>query len=254
MIPRRSGEEIAMIDRACRVVRRVLGELSELAVPGITTGELDAHAEARCFELGAKPAFKGYMGYPSSLCISVNEEVVHGIPGRRRVEDGDLVSIDFGVRLEGYYGDSAITCEVGAVSAKEQRLSRVTQECLHEAIAQVRPGRHVQDIGHAVETHARQAGFSVVREFAGHGIGARLHEEPEIRNYGRRGRGPRIEKGMVFAIEPMITAGKATIRILEDGWTAVTRDGSPAAHWELVAVATEDGPRILGDPERPIEE
>lgn len=247
MIPCRGEDEIGKIDRACRVVRTVLGELSELAVAGITTAELDAHAEARCREVGATPAFLGYMEYPASLCISVDEEVVHGIPKRRRLKDGDLVSIDFGVRLDGYYGDSAITCEVGTVSEEGRRLSRVTRECLLKGIEQVQPGGHLQDIGHAVETHARRAGFGVVRDFAGHGIGTRLHEEPEVPNYGRRGRGPRIERGMVFAIEPMITAGKARVRVLEDGWTAVTMDGSLAAHWELVAVATDKGPRILGE-------
>ncbi len=248
MIARRSPQEIEKLDRACRLVREILAELAGAAQDGITTAELDRLAEKRALDAGAQCAFKGYMGYPASVCISVNEEVVHGIPGSRRLRAGDLVSLDFGVRLDGYYGDSAVTCGVGALDPESERLSRVTRESLFEAIAQVRPGHHVSDIGHAVERYATAAGFGVVREFVGHGIGTRMHEEPQIPNYGRPGQGPRIEAGMVFAIEPMITAGGPAVKVLRDGWTAVTRDGSRAAHWELVAAATEDGPKILGEP------
>ncbi|RMG48164.1 MAG: type I methionyl aminopeptidase [Acidobacteria bacterium] len=244
----RTPEEIDRIDRACRVVRTILSELAERVREGVTTAELDRYAETRAAEFGARPAFKGYMGYPASVCISVNEEIIHGIPSDRRLRRGDLVSLDFGVLLDGYYGDSAITCAVGEVSAEDARLSRVTRECLLRAIERVVPGGHISDIGHEVESHARSEGFSVVREFVGHAIGTRLHEDPQVPNYGRPGRGPRIAEGMVLAIEPMITAGEAEVKVLEDGWTAVTRDGSRAAHWELVVAATADGPRVLGGP------
>lgn len=248
MIARRSPEEIDRIDHSCRIVRTILAELDERAVPGVTTGELDAHAEARCRDFDAKPAFKGYMGYPAVLCVSINEVIVHGIPGSRKLEDGDLVSIDFGVLVDGYYGDSAITCLVGQVGDEARRLSTVTRECLMLAAEQVRPGRRIGDIGRAVEGHATGAGFSVVREFVGHGIGTRMHEEPQIPNYVVRRTTPRIEVGNVLAIEPMITAGDHAVRVLDDGWTAVTRDGSLAAHWELTIAATENGPRVLGEP------
>lgn len=244
----RSPAEIDRIDRACRVVRTILSELAEQVEEGVTTAELDRYAERRAAEIGARPAFKGYMGYPASICISVNEEIIHGIPRQRRLRKGDLVSLDFGVLLDGYYGDSAITCAVGEVSAEDARLSRVTRECLLQAIEKVVPGRHISDIGHAVESHATGAGFSVVREFVGHAIGTRLHEDPQVPNFGRPGRGPRIGEGMVLAVEPMITAGEAEVKVLEDGWTAVTRDGSRAAHWELVVAATAQGPKVLGGP------
>lgn len=248
MIVQRSVDEIDKIDRACAVVRTVLAELQEMARPGVTTAELDAHAEKRCAEFGAKPAFKGYHGFPACLCVSVNEEVVHGIPGERRLESGDMVSIDFGVRLDGYYGDSAVTVLVGEVDEESQRLSAVTRECLMRAIDQVRPGRSIGDIGEAVEEHASAAGFGVVREFVGHGIGTRMHEEPQVPNYRVSRSTPKIKVGNVLAIEPMITAGDFAVKVLEDGWTAVTRDGSRAAHWELAVAATEAGPRILGEP------
>jgi methionyl aminopeptidase len=246
MIARRTPEEIEKIDRSCWLVIDVLRELEGAVQEGVTTAELDRLAEARAVEAGARPAFKGYLGYPASVCVSVNEEVVHGIPGSRRLLRGDLVSLDFGVLLDGYYGDGAVTCGVGALAADDEALSRVTRESLLLAVEQVRPGNHISDIGHAVEHHASEAGFQVVREFVGHGIGARMHEEPQVPNYGRPGQGPRIEAGMVLALEPMIAAGSGAVKILEDGWTAVTRDGSRAAHWELVVAATADGPRVLG--------
>ncbi len=241
-------DEIDRIDRACRVVRTILAELDAMCREGVSTAELDRHAEARCADFGARPAFKGYMGYPASLCVSINEQVVHGIPGPRRLESGDLVSIDFGVLLDGYYGDSAITCLVGDVSDVDRELSRVTRECLMKAIEQVRPGRRIGDVGRAVEEHATAHALGVVREFVGHGIGTRMHEEPQIPNYRTNRATPRIEAGNVLAIEPMITAGNPEVRVLSDGWTAVTKDGSKAAHWELVVAATADGPRVLGDP------
>lgn len=244
---RRSPEEIAKIDRACRLVRQVLQQIAAMVAPGVSTGALDAHAEAVTRDRGAKPAFKGYMGYPASLCVSVNEEVVHGIPGPRVLREGDLVSLDFGALVDGYYGDSAITVAVGQVRPEDERLSRITRESLLKAVQEVRPGNHLEDIGHAVETHARAAGFGVVKEFVGHGIGTRLHEEPQVPNFGRPGRGAAIHEGLVLAIEPMITAGSPEVKVLEDGWTAVTRDGSRAAHWELVVAATAEGPRVLGD-------
>lgn len=248
MIARRSDEEVAKIDRSCRFVRETLAELSQMVRPGVTTAELDAYAEAKCRDAGAKPAFKGYMGFPACLCVSVNEEVVHGIPGPRKLEEGDLVSIDFGVLIDGYYGDSAVTCTVGAVAPEDERLSDVTRRCLLAAIEQVRPGHRIGDIGAAVEKVANEAGFGVVREFVGHGIGTRMHEEPQIPNYRISRSTPRIAAGNVLAIEPMITAGSHEVKVLGDGWTAVTRDGSRAAHWELVVAATDDGPRVMGDP------
>ncbi len=248
MIARRDDVEIAKIDEACRVVRAILGELSALAAVGVSTRDLDERAREKCAELGAKPAFLGYMGYPAAICASVNEEVVHGIPGPRKLRSGDIISIDFGVLLGGYYGDSAVTCLIGEVRPEDERLSRVTRECLHKAIEQVRPGNRIGDIGRVVEEHAKAAGFGVVREFVGHGIGTRMHEEPQIPNYRVTRTTPKIEVGNVLAIEPMITAGKEAVKVLEDGWTAVTCDGSRAAHWELVVAATASGPRVLGDP------
>lgn len=248
MIVRRTDEEVRKIDGACRLVQRVLRELQEAVREGLTTVELDQIAEARALEVGARPAFKGYMGYPASVCVSVNDEVVHGIPGARRLHVGDLVSLDYGVLLDGYYGDGAVTCGVGPLLPEDERLSRVTREALLLGVAQVRPGNHIADIGCAVEEHATAAGYQVVREFVGHGIGARMHEEPQVPNYGRPGQGPRIEPGMVLALEPMIAAGAGAVKVLSDGWTAVTRDGSRAAHWELVVAATPDGPRVLGEP------
>jgi methionyl aminopeptidase len=245
---RRNLQEIEKIDRSCGLVRTILSELEAMVQPGITTAELDRHAELRSKEAGGQPAFKGYMGYPASLCVSVNDEIVHGIPGDRVICPGDLVSLDFGVLLDGYYGDSAITVAVPPVKPEDERLSRVTRESLLRAVQEVRPGKHLNDIGHAVEAHASSAGFGVVREFVGHGIGTRLHEDPQVPNYGKAGSGPKLPEGVVLAIEPMITAGSPAVKVLEDNWTAVTRDGSRAAHWELVVAATADGPRVLGGP------
>jgi methionyl aminopeptidase len=243
----RSGPEIAKIDASCRIVREILRELEPMVCQGTTTAELDDFAERRTLEEGARPAFKGYRGYPASLCVSINAEVVHGIPGSRALENGDLVSLDFGVVKDGYYGDSAVTYMVGEVNGTARRLVEVTRECLMRGIDQVRPGRRLSDIGRAVQDHAEAQGFGVVREFVGHAIGTRLHEDPQVPNFvGGDTPDMRILAGMVLALEPMITAGDFGVKVLDDGWTAVTQDGGLAAHWELCCVALPDGPQVLG--------
>jgi methionyl aminopeptidase len=242
----RSAAELERMREAGRLVGEVLAELSAMVAPGITTADLDEAAERRILAAGAVPAFKGYHGYPATICASINEEVIHGIPsGRRVLEAGDVISIDVGASLDGYYGDSAVTLPVGPVSEEAATLLRVTDEALHKAIARVRPGGRVSDIGHAVQQHVEAFGFSVVREFVGHGIGQRMHEEPQIPNYGEPGRGPRLAEGMVLAIEPMVNAGKAAVKVLADGWTAVTRDGSLSAHFEHTVAVTAGEPWIL---------
>ena len=234
--------------RASALVAQVLVELRARVKPGVTTAELDAHAEARVRDGGAEPAFKGYHGYPATICASVNEEVVHGIPSRRELVEGDVVSIDLGVLLDGFFGDAAVTVPVGRVSEQAADLLRVTEESLHRGIAASRVGGRVSDIGHAVQAHVEQHGFSVVREFVGHGIGVSLHEEPQIPNYGKPGSGPRLTEGMVLAIEPMVNMGKPAVRLLQDGWTAVTRDGLLSAHFEHTVAVTSDGPLVLTAP------
>jgi methionyl aminopeptidase len=231
---------------AGRLVGEVLTELAAVVAPGVTTAELDAMAEKRIVEAGATPAFKGYHGYPATICASINDEVIHGIPSARRaLEAGDVISIDVGASLGGYYGDSAITLPVGTVSGTAAELLRVTEEALYKAIEQVRVDARVSDIGHAVQRHVEAHGFSVVREFVGHGIGQRMHEEPQVPNYGEPGRGPRLAEGMVLAIEPMVNAGKAGVKVIADGWTAVTRDGSLSAHFEHTVAVTDGEPWIL---------
>jgi len=216
-----------------------------MVAPGVSTADLDAAAEAKVRAAGAEPAFKGYRGYPATLCASVNEQVVHGIPSRRVLAAGDIVSLDMGVRLNGYYGDSAVTVAVGPVSEEVTRLLRVTQEALQAGIAQVKVGGRISDIGHAIQRFVEGEGFSVVREFVGHGIGAALHEEPQIANYGEPGRGPRLAEGMTLAIEPMVNMGKPAVKVLADGWTAVTKDGSLSAHFEHTVAVTNNGPDVL---------
>jgi methionyl aminopeptidase len=219
----------------------------------VTTADLDELAEKRIRRAGATPAFKGYHGYPATICASVNEEVIHGIPsGRRILNEGDVISIDVGASLDGYFGDSAITLAVGQVSEEAATLLRVTDESLYKAIEAVKPGGRISDIGHAVQKHVEAYGFSVVREFVGHGIGQKMHEEPQVPNYGEPGRGPRLTEGMVLAIEPMVNAGKAAVKVLGDGWTAVTRDGSLSAHFEHTVAVTADGPWILTAREVPV--
>ena len=245
MIVCKSPREIEQMRRANALVAEVLAELAGMVKPGVTTAELDAAAERLVRAAGAEPAFKGYRGYPATLCASVNDEVVHGIPGDRALSEGDIISLDMGVKIDGFYGDSAVTVPVGTVTDEVKRLLSVTQESLQKGIAQVRLGGRVSDIGHAIQEHVEAAGFSVVREFVGHGIGAQLHEEPQIANYGEPGRGPRLAEGMVLAIEPMVNMGKPAVKVLRDGWTAVTRDGSLSAHFEHTVAVTKDGPLVL---------
>jgi methionyl aminopeptidase len=241
----KSAAEIQRMRPAGRLVAEVLAELRAAVKPGVTTADLDAMAERRIREAGGVPAFKGYHGFPATICSSVNDEVIHGIPSKRALEAGDVVSIDVGAVLGGFYGDSAITVPVGEVATEAAELLRVTEEALYQGIAEARPGRRISDIGHAVQRHVEAHGFSVVREFVGHGIGEKMHEEPQIPNYGEPGRGPRLVEGMVLAIEPMVNAGKPAVKVLKDGWTAVTRDGSLSAHFEHTVAVTAHGPEIL---------
>ncbi len=245
MIVRRSQAEIAKLRRANQLVGTVLGKLRAMVAPGVTTEEIDALAEALVLEAGATPAFKGYHGYPATVCASVNEQVVHGIPSKRPLVAGDIVSLDMGAVLDGYYGDSAVTVPVGEISAQAQELLRVTEESLFRGIEAVRPGARVSDIGAAVQQHVEAAGFSVVREFVGHGIGTSLHEEPQVPNYGPGGSGPRLAEGMVLAIEPMVNVGSPKVKVLSDDWTAVSVDGSLSAHFEHTVVVSAEGCEIL---------
>lgn len=245
MIVCRSASEIEKLARVNALVARVLAELVATVSPGVTTAELDSIAEQRLREAGAEPAFKGYHGYPATICASVNEQVVHGIPSERALIEGDIISIDMGAKLDGFYGDSAVTVPVGRVTPEAERLLTVTREALDRAVAAVRAGARVSDIGAAVQPFVEAQGFSVVREFVGHGIGTALHEDPQIPNYGTAGRGPRLAVGMALAIEPMVNAGKAAVKVLGDGWTAVTKDKGLSAHFEHTVVVTEDGCRVL---------
>jgi methionyl aminopeptidase len=242
----RTRDEIARIREAGRVVHDILRELAAAAIPGTTTAELDRLAQARTRDRGAEPAFLGYHGYPAAVCVSVNDEVVHGIPSPDRVlRDGDIVGLDFGVVLKGWYGDAAVTVPVGRASGPARALLEVTAGALAAAVEAARPDRRVGDLGAAVQAHVEPRGFSVVRDFVGHGIGRRLHESPQIPNFGAPGTGPRLRPGMVLALEPMVNAGGFEVETLDDGWTAVTRDGSLSAHFEHTVAVTEDGPEIL---------
>lgn len=232
--------------RSGAVVAQVLHEIEEMIRPGATTWDLDQFAFARTRELGAKPAFKGYHGFPATLCVSVNEEVVHGIPSKKRVlKDGDIVGVDFGVVLDGWFGDSARTFPVGKVKVDATKLIDITQKSLHLGIDEVRAGAHLFNIGAAVQNFVEQFGYSVVREFVGHGIGRSLHEDPQVPNFGVKGKGPLLKAGMVIAIEPMINAGKPEVKVLADGWTAVTVDRALSAHFEHTVAVTETGYEIL---------
>jgi methionyl aminopeptidase len=249
----RSAAELEKMREAGRLVGEVLTELTAQVAPGVTTAALDEIAEELIRRGGAIPAFKGYHGYPATICASINEEVIHGIPsGRRILNEGDVISIDVGASLDGYYGDSAVTLPVGKVSEEAASLLRVTEESLYKAIERVRVGGRISDIGHAVQQHVEAYGFSVVREFVGHGIGQRMHEEPQVPNYGEPGRGPRLSEGMVLAIEPMVNAGKPAVKVLADGWTAVTRDATLSAHFEHTVAVTAEGPWILTAREVPV--
>ena len=246
MIFIKSSSEIDQMRKSGQIVGRILDDVVKMVAPGVTTHELDRYAESRCRDFKVKPAFKGYQGYPATLCISINEEVVHGIPSSKRIlKDGDIVGIDFGVSLDGWYGDSARTVLVGNVSGDARRLVDVTEESLKKGIAQCVIGNRIFDIGHAVQNYVEGFGFSVVREFVGHGIGRALHEEPQVPNFGAKGKGLLLKAGMVLAIEPMINAGSHRVNVLDDGWTAVTEDHALSAHFEHTVAITEKGPEIL---------
>ena len=233
------------METANRIVAEILEGVKERIRPGVETRELDELAEELCRRRRVEPAFKGYRGYPRSICVSVNEEVVHGIPGARKLKTGDLVSLDFGVKHDGYYGDAAVTVAVGKVAPRARALLEATEASLYAGIAQVKTGKRLSDISHAVQTAVEGKGFAVIREFVGHGIGRSLHEDPQIPNFGPPGRGPLLQPGMTLAIEPMTSAGSWKVKILQDGWTAVTEDGSLAAHFEHTVALTENGVLIL---------
>ncbi|HBA61805.1 MAG TPA: type I methionyl aminopeptidase [Elusimicrobia bacterium] len=246
MIEIKTPNEIASMRKASRLVARTLGQLKAMVRPGVTTAELNDFAEKQIRGAGAEPAFLGYRGYPATLCVSINEEIVHGIPSDKRVvRKGDIVSLDLGAVCEGFYGDAALTVAAGEVSGGARKLVAVTERSLELALEQVRPGAKLGDVSSAVERFALENGMSVVREFTGHGIGRRLHEEPSIPNYGKPGTGPVLKAGMTLAIEPMLCLGRAEIIIRNDGWTAVSADGSLAAHCEHTVAVTEDGCEIL---------
>ncbi|MBW2559365.1 MAG: type I methionyl aminopeptidase [Deltaproteobacteria bacterium] len=245
MIILKSPEEVQKMGASNAIVAEVLTGLKEKVKPGITTSALNEYAEAVTQKRGAKPAFKGYGGFPFALCASLNSEVVHGFPSDRPLEEGDIISLDFGVFYNGYYGDSAITVAVGRIPASAARLMEVTEEALYKGIEQAREGNRLGDISFAVQSHAEKAGFSVVRDYVGHGIGKDLHEDPPVPNFGVSGRGVKLRAGMVIAIEPMINEGSYGVKVKPDGWTVVTDDGSLSAHFEHTIAVTEDGPVIL---------
>jgi methionyl aminopeptidase len=247
MVTLKSSREIEIMARAGRIVAGTLAHMREILRPGMTTGDLDAAAEKFIrSHPGATPSFKGLYGFPKTLCTSIDEEIVHGIPSSKRVlAEGSIVSVDVGVHLEGLHADSATTLPVGRISPEAERLLEVTEDCLAAGIAQARLGNHVGDIGHAVQQVAEEAGYGVVRELVGHGIGTRFHEEPQVPNYGAPRRGPRLLEGMTLAIEPMITAGDPATRTLGDKWTVVTADGNLSAHFEHTVAITANGPRVL---------
>jgi methionyl aminopeptidase len=245
MIIAKSKKELEKMRAAGRLVGQVLRELRRMAKPGVTTLEIDAAAEKMIRDAGALPTFKGYHGYPFSICASVNEQVVHGFPSNYKLKEGDIFSIDCGVTLDGFVGDTATTVPIGRISDELLKLIQTTEECLERAIEQCRPGRRVGDIGWAVQQHAEAHGYSVVRDYVGHGIGRRMHEEPQIPNYGPPGTRDKIKVGYVFAIEPMLNMGTHRTKTLADGWTVVTLDGQPSAHAEHTVAVTEDGPEVL---------
>jgi len=245
MIIIKSPREIEQLKRSNAIVAEVFEKLKEIIAPGVTTKELDQVAEEYILLKGARPAFKGYRGFPATLCISINEEVVHGIPGQRRLKEGDIVSLDVGVNFVGYFGDAAVTFPVGEIDPEAKRLLGVTENALTIGIENAKIGNRLFDISYAIQRWVESHGFSVVRDFVGHGIGRDLHEEPQIPNFGAPHQGPRLEKGMVFALEPMVNEGTYEVRILSDGWTVVTADGKRSAHFEHTVAITEDGAEIL---------
>lgn len=245
MIILKLPEEIEKARASNRIVAEVLSRLREKIKPGVKTKELDKLAEEITAKRGAKPAFKGYRGYPFALCVSVNDVVIHGMPSDRVLEAGDIVGLDFGVFYDGFYGDAAITLPVDKVSEKAEKLMQVTEQSLYAGIEQAKSGNRLGDISAAVQDTVEKAGYSVVRDFVGHGIGKNLHEEPQIPNFGKKGRGIELKRGMILAIEPMVNEGKCHVKVLQDGWTVVTQDGSLSAHFEHSVAITDDGPEIL---------
>jgi methionyl aminopeptidase len=245
MVTLKSRREIDIIKEAGRVVAEVLQILRERCRPGIKTRDLNRIAEEETIKRNARPAFKGYRGYPASLCASVNQEVVHGIPGNRELREGDIVGLDFGALYNGYYGDASITVPIGTIAPEVRNLLRVTEECLYLGIEQAVAENHLVDISRAIQNHAEAHGYSLVRELGGHGIGKRMHEEPMVLNYVTNGRGIKLQPGLVLALEPMVNLGTDRISTLPDGWTVVTADGKPSAHFEHTIAITEDGPEIL---------
>lgn len=245
MIVLKSQDEIDRMEAACRIVAEVLMKIRDILIPGMSTKELDDIAESFILSRKATPAFKGYKGYPATLCTSLNDQVVHGIPGPAVLKKGDIISIDVGVYQGGFYGDAAITLPVGQISKEAGKLLSVTEEALYKGIEKAVAGNRLSDISHAVQKHAEADGFSVVRQFVGHGIGRGLHEDPQIPNFGKPGEGVILREGMTLAIEPMINAGTWKVDVLNDGWTAVTRDGSLSAHFEHTVAVTKNGPKIL---------
>ena len=245
MVYKRSENEIKMISKSCQIVADTIDMLSEFVIPGALVSDLDKKAENFITSQGARPAFKGYMGFPSTLCISIEDAVVHGIPGDIELKEGQIVGIDCGAEVNGYYGDHAKTFSVGKISSEKKKLMDITEESLYKGIEKAVPGNFVGDIGHAVQTHAESNGFSVVRELVGHGIGENLHEEPQVPNYGTPSQGYKLHAGMCIAIEPMINLGGREIYTAKDGWTILTADGKASAHFEHTIAILDDGPKIL---------
>jgi len=245
MIILKSRSEIEKMAVACRIVAEVLQEIVQAVRPGLTTQDLDALAERNIRSRGAVPAFKGYRGFPNTLCVALNEQVVHGIPSKRRLRAGDIIGLDLGAKWEGYYGDAAVTIPISQTSSEAENLITTAQEALTIGLGEVRPGTHLSNISHAIQRFVESRGYSVVRAFVGHGIGTELHEEPQVPNFGPPGRGPRLKTGMVLAIEPMVNRGDADVEILDDGWTVVTADSQLSAHFEHTVAITDEGHQIL---------
>lgn len=245
MINLKSKREIEVMRDASRIVAEVLEELRSICEVGISTRELDRVAQEKTMKYGAEPAFKGYRGFPGALCTSINQQVVHGIPGDIRLKDGDVVGLDFGVSYKGYFGDGALTVPVGKVDEETKKLLRITEECLYLGIEQMVPGKHLSDLSRAIQTHAESNGYSLVKEFGGHGIGKNLHEDPMVLNYVVNGRGIKLREGLVLAVEPMVNMGTDKVQVLSDGWTVVTVDGKPSAHFEHTIAISANGPEIL---------
>ncbi|HKP14378.1 MAG TPA: type I methionyl aminopeptidase [Blastocatellia bacterium] len=245
MVIRKSRNEIERMRASGQIVARVLKRLSEMVQPGITTRDLDAEAERLIREAGAVPTFKGYHGYPASICASINDEVVHGIPSNRKLREGDIIGIDCGATHRGYVGDAAVTVAVGRISDEVQKLMEVTRASLFEAIGRCRVGNRLGDVCNAVQAYVEPLGYSIVRNFCGHGIGRAMHEDPQVPNYGKPGTGPVLREGWVLAIEPMVNLGRHDVKVLSDGWTVITLDGRPSAHFEHTVAITADGPQIL---------